>query len=98
MFTFQVIRLTSVVVYMKWFRSKWKRWGWEAASPRPACSCPGGLGAHLFGLLSVPDASNRGQWGEDGWESNHCPLMLFWVGHGCDGGAGKGIAEPAVPG
>lgn len=57
----------------------------------------GGLGTHLFGLLSVPDASNRGQWVEDGWES-HCPLMLFWVGHGSDGGAGKGIAGPAVPG
>lgn len=39
MFTFQVIRLTSVVVYMKWFRRKWKRWRWEAASPCPACSC-----------------------------------------------------------
>lgn len=51
MFTFQVIRLTSVVVYMKWFRSKCKRQAragdsaWPGclhphvlpASPRPAC-------------------------------------------------------------
>lgn len=38
MFTFQVIRLTSVVVYMKWFRSKCKdRHGWEAQHDLAAC-------------------------------------------------------------
>lgn len=57
----------------------------------------GSLGLTSLGsLLSLMQA--MGQWGEDGWESNHCPLTLFWVGHGCDGRAGKGIAEPAVPG
>lgn len=38
MFTFQVIRLTSVVVYMKWFRSKCQdRQGWEAEHDLAAC-------------------------------------------------------------
>lgn len=37
MFTFQVIRLTSVVVYMKWFRSKYKRHGREAQRDPAAC-------------------------------------------------------------
>lgn len=38
MFTFQVIRLTSVVVYMKWFRSKCQdRHGQEAQHDLAAC-------------------------------------------------------------
>lgn len=100
MFTFQVIRLTSVVVYMKWFRNKWKRRGQEAAAPRPVCSCLGVVAWRLtlFGFLSVPTASSRNQWGEDGQEGNHHPSSLLWVGRGCGGGAGKGTAEPTVPG
>lgn len=37
MFTFQVTRLTSVVVYMKWFRSKCKRQAHAGGSVWPGC-------------------------------------------------------------
>lgn len=63
-------------------------------------SCPGVIAWGLTSLgyfLSLMQIRG-GQWGGDGWESNHYPLTLFWDGRGCDGGAGKGITEPAVPG
>lgn len=69
MFTFQVIRLTSVVVYMKWFRSKWKRRGQEAAAPRPVSPAlvwwPGGspsLGSFLS-LLQAAGTTGEGMGG-----------------------------------
>lgn len=55
MFTFQVIRLTSVVVYMKWFRSKCQdRHGQEAQHDLAACM-PGSC-LHPRGLTAAARA------------------------------------------
>lgn len=64
MFTFQVIRLTSVVVYMKWFRSKCQDRHGQEAQQDLAAYMPGScLHPWVLPAPTLAQAARTGGWG-----------------------------------